>query len=474
MPIHYTTDPMQYDLVEKDTYICCYPSISLKQEHMEEVIPREIYKLYPYASYYNVYAANDAKRAKTGECQVFPPTDVAPGIINLYIHIYPIFRTYPQDNHVLRIKWYTAALEKLSQTHGIKALHLTLPTGTGHEKRDYIHTLDDFSNSYKLTNKVSIDIFIHGEEPPEKQEIKVKQKIEHKAKQASGTSTDSIQEAPTTASTSAAVPKKQKTEYKLEFTTDQLCETVLYEIDFAKYKIDTEEAPSDEAASGIMKYFPDGWEQIKNDAILLEKAEEVDTALGALIGTEEIYPPAEDLFAAFKYCTTPKVIILGQDPYHGSGQAHGLSFSVQKGVAVPPSLKNIYKALENDTEVSPPFKAPKHGCLIEWAKQGVIMLNSGLTVPRGKPAEHLTQWEPFTDRLIKLLAQNYKNLIFVMWGTKAQKKKSLLGSSHVVLEYNHPSPQVNGNKFATECKHFSQINTFLQKYGKTPINWQLT
>lgn len=185
-----------------------------------------------------------------------------------------------------------------------------------------------------------------------------------------------------------------------------------------------------------------------------------------------IYPKNSDIFNAFKY--TPledvKVVILGQDPYHGPNQAHGLCFSVLPGIKPPPSLVNIYKELHADLGVKP----VTHGCLIPWAKQGVLLLNATLTVEQSKPGSHQGKgWENFTDQVVALLNAREKPVIFVLWGSHAQKKgEQIDDSKHVVLKAAHPSPfSVHRGFFG--CKHFSQINSVLTALGETPIDWQL-
>jgi len=185
-----------------------------------------------------------------------------------------------------------------------------------------------------------------------------------------------------------------------------------------------------------------------------------------------IFPASEDCFNAFNY--TPfnqvKVVILGQDPYHGPGQAHGLSFSVKPGVAVPPSLKNIYKELESDLQIAP----VSHGYLADWAKQGVLLLNSVLTVEQGQAAAHQGKgWETFTDKAIQCLSEQRDGLVFLLWGSHAQKKgKQVDRSKHLVLETTHPSP-LSAYRGFLGCRHFSTLNQYLIEQGKDPINWQL-
>jgi len=186
-----------------------------------------------------------------------------------------------------------------------------------------------------------------------------------------------------------------------------------------------------------------------------------------------IYPAAEDVFNAFS-CTEfnqIKVVILGQDPYHGPNQAHGLSFSVQKGVKTPPSLKNMYKALQHDF---PDFILPEHGCLQSWAEQGVFLLNTVLTVEQGKAHSHAKiGWERFTDKVIALINEHAQDVVFLLWGSHAQKKAGLIDASkHHILTAAHPSP-LSAYRGFFECGHFAQTNQILIDSGRTPINWQI-
>ena len=181
------------------------------------------------------------------------------------------------------------------------------------------------------------------------------------------------------------------------------------------------------------------------------------------------FPPNEKTFFSLKL--TPlnevKLVIIGQDPYHGVGQANGLAFSVKKGTKIPPSLINIYKELGEDTNLPP----PNHGDLTFWAKQGVLLLNSVLTVAKGEPASHSDRgWEIFTDKIIEILNQN-ENIVFMLWGSYAQKKGSIIDASkHCVLKAPHPSP-LSAHRGFFGSKHFSKANDYLIKQGKTPIKW---
>lgn len=186
-----------------------------------------------------------------------------------------------------------------------------------------------------------------------------------------------------------------------------------------------------------------------------------------------VFPKGPDIFNAFNH--TPfdnvKVIILGQDPYHGNGQAHGLSFSVQKGITTPPSLKNIYKELETDI---PGFKIPVHGNLTKWADEGVLLLNATLTVRAHEAGSHQGKgWEIFTDRVIAELSARKTGLVFLLWGKYAQNKTALIDATkHTILKAAHPSPFSAYNGFFGS-KHFSTANQKLRDQGITPIDWQI-
>jgi uracil-DNA glycosylase len=187
--------------------------------------------------------------------------------------------------------------------------------------------------------------------------------------------------------------------------------------------------------------------------------------------TKTIYPSMYDIFNGLKY--TPygdvKVVILGQDPYHQPNQAHGLCFSVQKGVRKPPSLVNIFKELHSDLGIEP----PDHGCLEDWAKQGVLLLNTVLTVRKGQANSHKGKgWEILTDQVIRLLNQREKPMVFMLWGANARSKAKLItNKQHLILTAAHPSPLSAHNGF-WGCRHFSQANDFLSRFGEK-INWKI-
>ncbi len=186
---------------------------------------------------------------------------------------------------------------------------------------------------------------------------------------------------------------------------------------------------------------------------------------------KKIYPPKEKVFTAFKACSYEdiKVVILGQDPYHQTNQAHGLSFSVNKGIAIPPSLLNIYKELQDDLGLF----IPNNGYLMPWAKQGVFLLNTVMSVQDSKPRSHANKgWEIFTDNVIKKINNKKEGIVFLLWGRDARSKANMIDNHHLVLEAAHPSPLSAYNGFFG-CKHFSKANKFLKDNRHEEIDWQI-
>lgn len=212
------------------------------------------------------------------------------------------------------------------------------------------------------------------------------------------------------------------------------------------------------------------------EALQEEFDKEYFSSLASRLHTEKregkvIYPPGNMIFRAFDLCPLPdvKVVILGQDPYHGDGQAMGLSFSVPDNVPAPPSLKNIFKEIENDLGVKMSGKPN----LEKWARQGVLLLNAVLTVRAGEPTSHASiGWQTFTDAVITRISGEREGVVFMLWGSYARSKAELIDrSKHLVLQAAHPSPLARGAFFG--CRHFSQANKYLSAAGKEPIDWQI-
>ena len=213
------------------------------------------------------------------------------------------------------------------------------------------------------------------------------------------------------------------------------------------------------------------WDRILKEEIDSESFKQLQAFLAQEYATRTIYPSMVNIYNALRL--TPyhevKAVILGQDPYHGPGQAHGLAFSVQKGVPVPPSLQNIYKEMEQDIG----FKIPHHGCLTGWAEQGVLLLNTVLTVRAGQAGSHKGMgWEQFTDAVIEKLNERERPIVFMLWGRNAAQKKPLITNpAHLVLTAAHPSPLSAYNGFFG-CRHFSEATRFLNQQGMN-IDWQI-
>jgi len=213
------------------------------------------------------------------------------------------------------------------------------------------------------------------------------------------------------------------------------------------------------------------WHPFLKEELSLPYMKELDKFIKAERKQATVFPPQKEVFSAFQLSQFKdvKVIIVGQDPYHGPGQAHGLSFSVKPGIKIPPSLRNIYKELQRDLKISP----AEHGDLRSWAKQGVLLLNAVMSVRESEPASHQKKgWENFTDKVIEKLNDHREKLVFILWGNYAKKKgKQIDRKKHLVLESGHPSPL--SVRFFLGNGHFSKANKYLKKVKKAQINWSL-
>lgn len=222
----------------------------------------------------------------------------------------------------------------------------------------------------------------------------------------------------------------------------------------------------------MKRIFKNDWQDLLGPEMEKEYYQNLRKKLVREYMDHTIYPEAEDIFNALHHTSykDTKVLILGQDPYHGPGQAHGFAFSVKKGVRIPPSLLNIYKELRDDLNCY----IPNNGNLIKWADQGVLLLNTGLTVRKGQANSHKSLgWERFTDHIIKLLNDKEEPVVFILWGGHARsKKKFITNKNHLILESVHPSPLSSYRGFFGS-KHFSKTNIFLRERGISPIDWQI-
>jgi len=221
-----------------------------------------------------------------------------------------------------------------------------------------------------------------------------------------------------------------------------------------------------------MVYIGNEWDELLADEWEKDYYKKLRCILAKEYREQTIYPNMHDIFNALKYTSynDVKVVILGQDPYHGPNQAHGLSFSVKAPTPPPPSLQNIFEEQKNDLGVP----IPSHGDLTSWAKQGVLLLNTVLTVRQGNPNSHARiGWQTLTDRIIELLNERQKPLVFLLWGANAAKKQPFLTSKqHLILKAPHPSP-LSAYRGFFGCRHFSKTNDFLIQTGQTPIDWRL-
>lgn len=222
-----------------------------------------------------------------------------------------------------------------------------------------------------------------------------------------------------------------------------------------------------------MTILKNDWQNILQDEFKQDYYLALRAFLKEEYNNQTIYPPMEDIFNALHYTSyeNTKVVIIGQDPYHGPNQAHGLSFSVQHGVRTPPSLKNIYKELHADLG----YPIPTHGNLTEWAEEGVLLLNTVLTVRQREPNSHKGKgWENFTNKIIEAVNQKQEPVVFILWGRHAQEKEALIINDwHKIIKSPHPSP-FSANRGFFGSKPFSQANAFLKEAGRVPIDWEIS
>jgi uracil-DNA glycosylase len=222
----------------------------------------------------------------------------------------------------------------------------------------------------------------------------------------------------------------------------------------------------------MIKSLSPGWNELLKEEFTKPYFKKLSESVNDAYRNGETYPPANLVFNAFHACPIDKIkaVIIGQDPYHSAGQAHGLCFSVNNGVPHPPSLRNIFKELETDIDG---FITPESGNLENWARQGVLLLNAILTVSAGLAGSHkVFGWENFTDAVIRIISERKEHVVFLLWGAYASSKSALIDANkHLVLSAAHPSPLARGAFFG--CRHFSKTNAYLIEHGIPPIDWRL-
>lgn len=410
-----------------ENYLCCLAS-STGKTLKPDIEPHTsmLMELYPHANIYNEHKKSGT-RSELGTFKIVGNKNDRK-VILLFAQIYQGNNIMPNDNPSSRRNSFTKILEQLISKSSLKSLAFH----RGQLTDQYIQMLDDFTKKYTLRYRDSpLTITIYN-------------------------SSDVV----ISPRTSIVTPKQEPVEY-LDLEGIELPDTVLFEIDFANII----------SNQGLIDMFPqdDEWMWLTADSGFATRINAVDKKLGDELNADDTFPSPDEIFNAFKLCKRPKVIILGMDPYAQRGNAHGLSFSVRPNVKIPVSLNNIYGALVNTIDG---FTKPSHGCLQGWAEQGVLLLNSALTVKEGKSGSHIDIWESCTDYMIKKISEKYKNIVFVLWGNNAKAKKSLISTNqHLILEHSHPAARQGS--FAKECKNFSEINQYLEKHNITSINWQL-
>jgi len=451
-------------ILDADEDLLCFSCSVSEKQLIAQKMPNlvNVYAKYPYANVYKIYKETGNK-FRTGSIKVCG-SGAEKQVVALFTQFYSGLSFMPNDTVEKREKWFQNSLQQLSQLPKLDSLafdygNLVVDCGySAHQIKQY---LEDFCDTYQLHKNREITIILYRDPkvatPPaskKRGDIDVGRKkpasLRPKAK-----------------------PVVKKSTDQLDLKRVKTMETVFNIDDFCKYQI-VDEFGDDRPDVTQLATDP-SWSWLFSDSSIQGHLHNINKKLGMTIYEDDTFPVADEIFNAFNYCHSDQlsVVILGQDPYPTRGNAHGLSFSAKKDMKIPKSLHNIYAALVNDEDID--FVKPKHPCLVDWAKQGVLLLNAALTVKESKPGEHLNIWTPLTDRMIELISQKKQHVVFILWGLKAKNKKKLIDSSkHCILEFNHPSSRVAGNSFGKSCKNFSETNAYLTKVGKKPIDWQIS
>jgi len=412
--------------VAKEKYVCCVANAVGRIDPVEEPEITKFFNIFPNASGNNEQIVPSA----FGSYKIIK-SNTDQSVIIFYARLYPGLRIMSNDNPSIRKNKFIEILDSLLQKPVLTSLAFMASQLTP----EYIQLLEDFNKKYLLRHTdADLNIKIYG----------------------------------------SAKPCEEYLNLSNIFPEDE--PPTLYEIDFIKIiepeinELGIDKPTTNESATQCLAtLFPAEkcWAWLFSDQKFQELLLHVDQELGQTLYQDDTFPQPNEIFNAFKLCQNPKVVILGQDPYPTRGNAHGLAFSVKKGVKIPVSLNQIFTSMKDIDG----FKKPKHGCLESWAKQGVLLLNSGLTVKEGCAGSHVSRWETLTDYIIKRISEHYKKLIFILWGVKAQEKKRLIAKSHLILEHSHPAARTGS--FGKECKNMEKVNPFLIKEGLEPIDWNL-
>lgn len=474
----------------------------------------EVFRQFPYA---NTYASRlSTKKAVPGTFEVKGDGQKKRYVVNLFVQFYPGSSKYPNDNITRRLSWFSNCLDKMLSIPSLGSLAFPEDLGVFSyidNSMRYLQAINDFTKKYYLRHKQTIVVYDYNhqkidfkqrqtkktryEEPidvlytdyvdPNELNSDPKINVIHKI------TIDQLRYSPSESDTKSIMePKQPKMQNLLADIEDSEASDTK---PIVKKKLAIKKAkPNKEALSPTPKWdknpswtrkvselpIDESWDPVFKDPIMInqfrfvdQKFEEELKVFGDHI---EILPrPQSAIFNAFNLCKfPPKAVIIGQDPYFSNlDEAMGLSFSVPPSVTVPPSLVNIYKELKNDI---PGFEIPKSGDLTKWAEQGVLLLNSALTVRYKQKTKHMKIWKDFVNNIIKLMTKRSPDsIVFMLWGGFAKDKEKLIENPnrHVVLKATHPSP-LGANKGGWfGCKHFSQANEALQKSGRLPIDWKL-
>lgn len=442
----------QQDITEAtDNYICCIASAvgRLLKVGTEPTLDKLVEK-FPHANIYDVHKKSG--KSKVGTFKILGEKDQRK-IMILFSRLYPGNQITCNDNPSIRRDFFHSIMELMLGKQRLETIAFDHDQLTD----EYIQLIDDFTKKYALRhpgNAVKVTIYNSLQE--NKDETGNKSVFSVKKKVISSKKTPVLPVKPRPVS--KPIIKK---EY-LDITDLEITGPLLYEVDFAQIK----------QKKTLIDLFPqdDYWDWLVSDRKFINHIGLVEKTLGEELYADDTFPQPDEIFNAFNHCKHPKVVILGQDPYPNRGDAHGMSFSVRSGVKIPRSLSNIFSSMVNHVDG---FVKPNHGNLTKWADQGVLLLNSGLTVKEQKPDAHIAEWSNCTDYIISAISGKYKNLVFVLWGSKAKLKKRLINknNNHLILMHSHPVARQGS--FATDCKNMGEINPYLEANGVDPIDWSL-